>query len=110
MTPGTILIASTGWELSADELPEGEVVLFLHNYAQLRQQHGVEPSADENDRFYYSRPNGYQCVLRDIGGKVRTVDGPRGWEEAIGPFPSQLDGQPFDDVLERIRTVAAGEG
>lgn len=106
---GQVLVARTGLpDLAAADLPQGQVLLFLKNYAQLREDEGVGPSSDADDRFYYSRANGYQCVLRDINGTTRIVDGPRGWEEALGPFPSQLDGRPFHEVLDRVRALAAG--
>lgn len=107
-TPGTVLVARMGVrDASADDLPKGEVILFLHNYAQLRVDGGYPPSSDPDDRYYYSRPNGYQCVLRNIDGRVQIVDGPRGWEDAIGPFPSQLDGDTYDDVVGRVRAMTA---
>ena len=107
--PGQVLVARTGRQnMTAADLPDGQVLLFLKNYAQLREEEGVGPSPDADDRFYYSRPNGYQCVLRDINGIVRIVDGPRGWVEALGPFPSQLDGRPFQEILDRVRELAAG--
>ena len=109
-TPGTILVEDLGWPgIAQADLPDGEVILFLMNYAQLRIAEGMEPSPDADDRYYYVRPNGYQCVLRNEDGIGRIVDGPRGWQEAFGPFPEPLDGEVFSDVVTRIRNLVATE-
>ena len=106
---GQILVARLGRTgMSAADLPRGRVLLFLKNYALWRSEGGYEVSPDAADRFYYTRPNGYQCVLRDIDDTVRIVDGPDGWEAALGPFPSQLDGRPFEEVLDRVKELATG--
>ena len=107
--PGMILVARVG-DSNQDihEIPAGEVILFLAHYPRMRAELGVAQSIDPDDRFLYARPNGYQCVLRNLGGVVRIIDGPGGWEEALGPFPAQLDREPFSDVVGEIRaTVAA---
>lgn len=102
--PDAILVARLGaTEQRAEDIPSGQVVLFLMHYPRMRAEAGVGLSADPNDRFYYARPNGYQCALRNLGGAVRIVDGPEGWEEALGPFPAPLDGEPFEDLLAAIR-------
>ncbi len=107
---GTVLVARLGVSNQpADELPAGEVILFLNHYPKMRAETGSEQSVDPNDRFFYGRPNGYQSVLRNFGGVVRIVDGPEGWVDALGPFPASLDGEPFADVLQTIRQTVASE-
>ncbi len=108
--PGCVLVARLGEaEQPADKIPSGEILLFLNHYPTVRAQLGVDPSIDPDDRFFYGRPNGYQSVLRNLGGVVRIVDGPEGWENALGPFPAPLDGEPFADVLETIRRLVADQ-
>lgn len=105
--PGAVLVARVGSSRQPlREIPSGEVVLFLKHYPAIRSEAGVDQSVDPNDRFYYARPNGYQCVLRNLGGILRIVEGPNGWEDALGPFPAPLDGKVFGDVLEEIRDLA----
>lgn len=102
---GTIEIAGLGWtEIPPEDLPEHEHVFFVVEDAVVVPEAGVTPR-DWGIHSYYARPNGYQAVLRDIGGKIRLINGPRGWQEAFGPFPSGLDGDVFDDVVERIRVI-----
>jgi hypothetical protein len=108
-TTGTIEVAELGWpDMSVADLPQDEVILFVMNHAQQRVDLGVPPSKDPDDRFHYERPNGYQCVLRNVDGNVEIIEGPRGWKEAFGPFPSQLDGRRFEDVVDRVRQIALG--
>jgi hypothetical protein len=106
-TPDTIRVAEIVpiGAVNAD-LPSGEVILFLMNYAKLRADVGMPPSPDPEDGYYYTRPNGYQCVVRDVDGMTRIVEGPRDWETHFGPFPAQLDGQSFEDLAGRIRDLA----
>lgn len=107
--PGTILVARLAQRgLSEADLPAGEVVLFLNNYAQQRVESGAAPSKDPDDRYYYSRPNSYQGVLRNFDGVVEVVDVPRRWEEFVGPLASRLDGKPFGEIVDRIRAFTAG--
>jgi hypothetical protein len=104
--PNAVLVARLGQlQQAAADIPDGEVILFLMHYPRMRAEAGVGASSDPNDRFYYARPNGYQCVLRNLVGVVRIVDGPDGWEDALGPFPAPLDGEPFADIVESIRTL-----
>ncbi|HET9852816.1 MAG TPA: hypothetical protein VFP56_09950 [Candidatus Limnocylindrales bacterium] len=111
LQPGAVLVTrlgSMGQERS--ELPREEIVIFLKNYEQLAEESGGNGLfGDASDRFYYTRPNGYQAVLRNINGVVKVIAGPEGWEEALGPYPATLDGQPFDQLLEAIRrSVSSG--
>ena len=108
--PGTVLVARLGASKQpADEIPAGEVILFLNHYPTVRSELGVDQSIDPDDRFLYGRPNGYQSVLRNFGGTVRIVEGPDGWEDALGPFPAPLDGEPFADILQAIRQTVGTE-
>lgn len=104
---GRIEVARLGWTgMSASDLPQHEVVLFLKNYAQMRRDEGVEQSEDSADRFYYGRPNGYQAVLRNIGGQVAVIVPREDWEEVFADgFPFRLIGRDFEDVVERIRQM-----
>jgi len=103
---GTILVADLGLVTTTDEdLPNDGVILFLMNYAQMRSDAGFAPSSDPDDGYYYARPNGYQGVLRNLDGLVDLVDGPPDWEVHFGPYPAQLDGDPFDAVLDRVRAL-----
>lgn len=107
-TPGLIEVAGLGRSsMTIDDLPGGEFIIFLMNHAQQREERGLPPSADPDDRFHYERPNGYQCVLREIDGVIDIIDGPAGWEEAFGPFPSGLDGKPIDELAEDLRALVA---
>ena len=109
-TPGEILVARLGVpETEASSLPQEQLILFLKNYAQMRNDLGVAASSDADDKYHYAQPNGYQCVLREFDGVVALVPGPEGWEEsALGPFPSELDGVPIDEVASAIaREVGA---
>lgn len=102
-TPGTIEVAGLGAPgMTAADLPKGEFIIFLMNHALQREEGGRPRSPDENDRFHYERPNGYQCVLRLKDGVIDIIDGPTGWEENIGPYPSGLDGLTVESIFERI--------
>ncbi|MGA7306929.1 MAG: hypothetical protein WBW88_18795, partial [Rhodothermales bacterium] len=93
-TPGVIKVAGLGTVgMTADDLPQGEFIIFLMNHALQRAEGGRPESPDPDDQYHYERPNGYQAVLPDIGGKVSVIQGPPGWEDALGPFPSGLDGR-----------------
>lgn len=104
-TPGAILVEDLGNVEATVDLPNGDVILFLKNYAQLRVDEGSAPSSDADDRYYYGRPNGYQCVLRNLDGQVG-VPKPFNWNGDLGPFLARIDGQPFDDVVNRVRAMA----
>jgi hypothetical protein len=104
---GTIEVADLGWSsMTKADLPTDEVIIFLLNHARQREQFGNPSSRDPEDRFHYQRPNGYQCVLRNVDGEVGIVDGPKGWREAFGPFPSGLEGRPFESTAEQVRRIA----
>ena len=105
--PGTIRVARlVPPNPSGAEFPTGEVVLFLKNYAQWRVDEGVAASTDPEDIFLYDRPNGYQAVLRNVAGVTTLFDGPPGWQEAFGPFPSELEGRMFEQLLNDLRQAA----
>lgn len=106
--PGAVLVNRLGSKnLDVTELPPEDIIIFLMNYRQLAEDFGAGLFDDPSDRFYYTRPNGYQAVLRDINGLVRVVPGPDGWQEALGPFPAPLEGKPFEEVVEAVRQAAA---
>lgn len=106
---GTIEVANLGWpEMTEADLPGDDVILFLMNYAQLRQEQSAEPSEDADDRYYYGRANGYQGALRSVDGStIDVIEGPVGWENALGPFPAGLDGERVSEIVTRIREFAA---
>jgi hypothetical protein len=104
---GTIEVARLGWSwMTEDDLPSEEVLLFLKNYAQMRVEEGAPVASTSDDRFHYARANGYQCALRNLDGVVDLVDGPPGWEQDFGPFPSDQNGRPFADVVVEVRQLA----
>ncbi len=101
--PGSVLVEDLGAAAVSSDIPKGEVILFLWNYAQLRVDVGNPPSRDADDRYYYGRPNGYQGVLRDLDGVVR-VPKPFNWNGDLGAFLGRIDGEPYDEVVDRIRS------
>jgi hypothetical protein len=106
LEPGAVLVARLGSkDLAPADFPRGEVVIFLKNYAEVREEFGKGLFGDRSDRFYYARPNGYQAVLRNLSCVVRIVAGPDGEQLAADVFPAPLDGQPFGELLEEIRTL-----
>ena len=110
LEPGAVLVAHLGSkDLPAAELPRGEVVIFLKNYERIRAEFGKGLFNDPIDRFYYSRPNGYQAVFRNLDCVVRLVRDPDGWEGAADQFPAPLDGQAFDDLLGDIRQLVTAQ-
>lgn len=111
-TFGQIEVVALGWpDMSEDDLPSGEVLLFLKNDSQWREEMSVDPNPDSDTQFHYVRANPYQTALRDIDGVIDLIDGPKGWQDAFGPFPSELDGILYADTVETIRLmVASGSG
>lgn len=110
LIPGSVLVARLGaCDQRPEDLPRGEVLLFLKNYRQMRLETGSGPSSDSNDGFYYARPNGYQGVLRNLGGVVRIVEPAEDSGELLEGFPLQLNHEPFADVVAAVRQAAAGE-
>jgi hypothetical protein len=106
LEPGSVLVARLGSkDLTPADFPRGEVVIFLNNYAQIREEFGKGLFGDPSDRFYYARPNGYQAVLRNLDCVVRIVSGPDNEKLAADEFPAALDGQPFGDLLDSIRAL-----
>jgi hypothetical protein len=98
---GTILVKDLGPERSI-ALPSGQFLIFLQNDAELREEYDVRPSCDPADSLHYGRPNGYQAVLLIHDGVLAVIQGPEGWEEALGPFPTELDGRTLEDVAAEI--------
>lgn len=106
--PGTVEVAGLGSpEMAPTEIPDSEFIIFLVNHAQQRIDEGVPASCDPDDRYHYERPNGYQTVLLENGDVIQIIQGPKGWEEEVGPFPSDLDGEPVQSVEKKIAAVTA---
>jgi hypothetical protein len=104
---GTVLVARlamAGLEDSA--LPKDEVILFLKNCAQMRADFGMPPATDKDDRYFYTRPNAYQAVLRNRGGLAWVVPPPDGWAEEYSPFPGSLSGADFAGIGPTVRHLA----
>ena len=101
---GVILVARLARaDDSETDLPKDEVVLFLKNYAQMRVDLGAAP-ANEDDRYYYVRPNGYQAVLVNRDGDLFVPLPPADWGDSFGTFPSDLNGTSFADVTDQIKS------
>lgn len=106
-TTGRILVARLAHRDTFDaELPEESIVLFLKNYPVMRADAGVGQSSDPRDRYYYTRPNGYQGLIRIVDDRAVTVRALRDWP-ADDPFPTNLDGMPVADLLAEIATAVA---
>jgi hypothetical protein len=102
----TILVKDLVVEsISDEELPAGQVILFLKNYAQMRIDEGLPPAEDPNDTYQYFLPNRYQSFVRSVSGIVVIIDGPPGWWAQYGPFPSDFDGRPVDALLAAIESA-----
>jgi hypothetical protein len=72
-------------------LPEHETLLFLGAVNR-------EPA-----RYY---PVNFQGILRDLGGRVGTIDpGESPHPAEYGSFPTELEGRPFDEILDRVRRL-----
>lgn len=106
--PDMIRVARLGWSGAENQLPTEQVILFLKNYAQMREEGGAPPADDGADAFQYARPNEYQAVLRVFDGVIEIVDGPRAWTDALRPFPAAVDGEPLEDLIDRIREFVEG--
>ena len=92
--------------MTADQLPTEEFLIFLNNDNQWRLDLGEHPSPDSDAQYQYVPPNPFQTAFRDVDGHIDLIPGPRGWEQAFGPFPSQLDGQKYTDVVNATRQAA----
>jgi hypothetical protein len=104
---GFIEVQGLGWPgMGTDDLPTEEFLLFLNNDSTWRAELGVDPEPDENTKYYYVLPNPFQTAFNNIDGVISLVPGPDGWEEAFGPFPSELDGTAYIDVVEAARSAA----
>ena len=72
-------------------VPEHEILLFLGAVKR-------EPS------LHY--PVNFQGILRDLSGRVRTIDpGESPHPTEFGSYPTELEGRPFDEVLDRVRLL-----
>ncbi|HYI22640.1 MAG TPA: hypothetical protein VEX62_08400 [Candidatus Limnocylindrales bacterium] len=102
---GYIHVRELGFEdMDSTRLPHNQALLFL------MEEEGLLGPPDDPDtlrpEYHYVRANPYQTAIRQVGGVVDIVDGPRGWVEVFGPFPSDLDGRKFDLLLESVRQIA----
>lgn len=106
--PGSIEVARLGWSsLTSADAPAEEAIFFLWNYAQLREDEGVGSADPENERYYYTRLNGYQCILPLVDGKVQVIAPVAPTDLGYADrFPGELDERPADEVAEDIRTFA----
>jgi hypothetical protein len=108
-TPGQIEVADLGWPgMTATDIPSGEFLIFLYNDSSWRSRLGENPNPDQQTQYHYVRPNPFQTTFRDVNGTIVLVPGPKGWQNAFGPFPSQLDGTPYAQAVEMVRQAVAG--
>ena len=104
---GTVLVRLETRNIPESEIPRGELLLFLKNYGQFyTEEVAPEPSDSPRWSWYYINTN-YQGALRNLDGVVDVPDAPEGWWDDHGPFPHDMDGQPFENVVSRIRALAA---
>ena len=89
-------------EVTDAELPGGEVIIFLKNYALYAAASGTPPPSDSPLWSRYFLANRYQAVLRELDGVVNVLPAPEGWWDAFGPFPQTVDRVPFQEVVDRI--------
>jgi hypothetical protein len=107
--PGTVEVVGLGWpDMTSKDMPSEEFLLFLNNDSAWRARLKEDPNPDGDDQYHYVRPNGYQAAFRNLGGVISLVEGPPGWQNAFGPFPSQLDGTPYAQAVEMVRQAVAG--
>ncbi|MGI8533482.1 MAG: hypothetical protein ACR2LP_01195 [Candidatus Limnocylindrales bacterium] len=85
-------------------LPDHRHLLFLLNAGLTAQRHERPEEEWEAGRFTYLPPN-FQAVLRDIDGQVHRV--PMAPDDLAG-FPSGLEGDDFDALVERVRQLGDG--
>jgi hypothetical protein len=108
---GTVMVKLGGSGIPDSELPRGDLVLFLKNYGQFYADE-VAPEPSDSARWqWYFLATSYQGALRNLDGVVDVPEPPEevdeGWWEHYGPFPIDIDGQPFDQVVTRIRELVA---
>jgi len=90
-------------ELQAN-IPDHRHLFFLLNAGRSAQRHERPQEEWEERRYTYLLPN-FQAVLRDIDGQVRRV--PMAPDDLAG-FPSGLEGDDFDALVERVGQLGKG--
>ena len=103
---GTVMVKFLGLAgIPESEWPGGELVLFLRNYGEAYTESGYPQPSDSPRWQWYFPVTNFQGVLRNLDGVVDVPEAPDGWWDDVGPFPGDVDGQPFDAVVGRIREV-----
>ncbi|HJP88911.1 MAG TPA: hypothetical protein VJ850_07760 [Candidatus Limnocylindrales bacterium] len=103
----TVMVKLAFSGIPDSDLPGGELILFLKNFGKLYTDSGAPTPSDSPRWQWYALPNTYQGALRKIDDVVLVPEAPAGWWEANGPFPINLDTQPFGDVVDRIAGIVA---
>lgn len=107
-TGGALLVRVDFGAIPDAELPRGELVLFLKNYGRSYVESGHAEPADSPRWAWWFMTTTFQGALRNLDGLVDVPEAPEGWWEDHGPFPGDMDGQPFDRVVTRIRELLGG--
>jgi hypothetical protein len=106
---GTVHV-QLGFSTPTSELPRGDLVLFLKNSGQVYSDE-VAPEREDSPRWgWYFLATSYQGALRNLDGVIDVPEPPEGevgpgWWADYGPFPTDIDGQPFEEVVARIRDL-----
>jgi hypothetical protein len=88
-----------------DEVPGGELVLFLKNYGRFYVSEGYPTPTDSPRWSRYFLANTYQGVIRNLDGKVDVLEAPDGWWDQYGPFPNDFNGKAFQTLIEQIEAI-----
>jgi hypothetical protein len=99
---GTVLLKLELRHTTEADTPRGELVLFLKNDGQFYADLGYPTPSDSPRWQWYFLANSYQGALRNLDGVVDVPVAPERWWDDYGPFPSDVDRQPFDQVVARI--------
>lgn len=78
-------------------LPNEQTLFFLWYVPDYLERHGQPEEEQQAELYDYIALNWSQGVMRDIEGRVATLDpeNPR--------FPAMFDGEPFEDVVDSVR-------
>lgn len=104
--PGTFvqqLLPVSGSQEGAvrDTLPSHQHLFFLWFAPSEMERQGEVPREDDPERYDYYMLNGDQAVLRSIGDVTRVL-----MPSNLEVFPGELDGAPFDEVVDQVRAFA----